>query len=451
MANAVAEREAYGPDKVPGGHSRTPKVAVGPRADRSMRWLGLVIVTVLFLVSFGLFVAGGEAQAQETVEAPDGGSQPAAEPEPAPERLTSSDAGESEPTQDPASPDSTATQTATTPEPDPTATGTISEPAPTDPVVTEPEPEPAPEPAPADEPLPDPITEPAPEPIAEPTPEPVPQPLPEPVVSQPAPDPVPQPTAEPAPEPVISQPVPEQPVPEQPTPEPASTDSALPEPAPAVAPVVPSEMSAAAPSTGSEQGLAAEPVAMSFKLSEDPVTEETYEQQPVPDAAVSGTVVEHPKHHSAPPENIMGRITSDLTQRVGELLASLPNQTAEMSGWIGNVADRMAQAVSKVLGGLLGSGNEAPNPVDEPLIPSVPLPAAPPPVPPVPVGGPSFASGSSSGWSISSASDHEKLLQQFAILILFSIVLLKGGEYRWITREPLAPSLLARPPNERPG
>ena len=173
--------------------------------------------------------------------------------------------------------------------------------------------------------------------------------------------------------------------------------------------------------------------------------EETHEQQPVPNAAA-----ESPVHRSAHSENIMEHVASDLTQTVDELLGSLPERVAEMSGWIGEVADIMAQAVSAAMDRLLG-GDAAPGPVDEPLVPYVPVPAAPPPAAPIPVGGPSFAGGSSPSWSLSSAADHEKQIQLFAVLVLFSLALMQGGERRWITHESLTPSMLARPPNERPG
>lgn len=270
------------------------------------------------------------------------------------------------------------------------------------------------------------------------------------MVTEPASEPTPEPTPEPAPVPTDG------PVSEHPAPDLAPAEPTLPEPAPQLAPdagpaPVASEMNAAVP-LRSEQSLepAAEPapVALSSKLAEEPIAEETSEPRPIPDATAPN-VAEPSTHRPPRPENSAARMAGDLARTVDKLLGSLPEQVAEISGWVGEVADGMGKAVSAAMAELFGGGEGAPSPVDVPLVPSVP--AAPVPAAPIPVGGPSVAGGSSPSWTLSSAADHEKLLQHFAVLVLFSLALLQGGERRWIAREALAPSLLARPPNERPG
>ncbi len=78
--------------------------------------------------------------------------------------------------------------------------------------------------------------------------------------------------------------------------------------------------------------------------------------------------------------------------------------------------------------------------------------AAPPPPAPVPVGGASFTGGSASGGPNASSGDHDgPSQQQFGVLDPFSFALWQGGGRTWPSREPLTPSSLARPPNDRPG
>ena len=212
---------------------------------------------------------------------------------------------------------------------------------------------------------------------------------------------------------------------------------------------------AAEPPAGS--GLAVQPhvgpapVEPSPKLDEDPTSENTPEPQPIPDAAAPDAASKSSTHRPTRPESVVGRAAGQLVRTVNELLGSLHERVAGVSERIGKAADGMARAVSAMMAGLLGGGDGASGPADEPLVPYVPVPAAPPPTAPIPVGGPSFSGGSTSSWSLSSAADHEKLLQLFAVLALFSLALMQGGERRWITREPLSPSMLARPPNDRPG
>jgi hypothetical protein len=143
-------------------------------------------------------------------------------------------------------------------------------------------------------------------------------------------------------------------------------------------------------------------------------------------------------------------VAGDPARSIDELLGSLPGLVVEISGWIGEVADAMARAVSAAMNGLLAGGGGATGPADEPVIPSAPVPAAPPTGAPVPAGGPTYFGGSSSSLSGFSHSGHDKVFQLFAVLILFSLAPLQDGERRRASREAFWPSMLARPPNERP-
>jgi hypothetical protein len=115
---------------------------------------------------------------------------------------------------------------------------------------------------------------------------------------------------------------------------------------------------------------------------------------------------------------------------------------------VGEVAGGVASGIAQAAGRLLGG---PPSPADGPLVPAG-VPATPPPAP-VPLGGSYSSGGSASGGPNASSDDHDGPSQQhqFGVLDPFSFALSRGGGRTWLSRQPLTPSSLARPPNDRPG
>lgn len=146
---------------------RVVDAAADARSHRSIRWLVLAFVGSLLITAGALIVVVGEAEAQESADAPAGDN--------------------AQPAGSNAEPSASEAESRPAPESD-------SQPA------SEPTPKSAPEPAPSDttsEPAPEPTPQPAPEPTLQPAPEPTPQPAPEPA-PQPVPEPVPEADVEPA-------------------------------------------------------------------------------------------------------------------------------------------------------------------------------------------------------------------------------------------------------------
>jgi outer membrane biosynthesis protein TonB len=138
---------------------RVVDAAADARSHRSIRWLVLAFVGSLLITAGALIVVVGEAEAQESADAPAGDN--------------------AQPAGSNAEPSASEAESRPAPESD-------SQPA------SEPTPKSAPEPAPSDT-----TSEPAPEPTPQPAPEPTPQPAPEPA-PQPVPEPVPEADVEPA-------------------------------------------------------------------------------------------------------------------------------------------------------------------------------------------------------------------------------------------------------------
>lgn len=158
--------------------------------------------------------------------------------------------------------------------------------------------------------------------------------------------------------------------------------------------------------------------------------------EPVTDSA-TGLVVSEPT-----PPDIAERLASALTRLVDGLLSSYPERAADFIGQVDDLASGLARAVS----GLLGDGDEAPSPVNDPFIP----PAAPAPATPVPSGKSSPAGGSSFGGSGSSGGASEGLHKEFGVLVPFLVPLMQGGKLSWPSREPLKPNSALLPAAERP-
>jgi hypothetical protein len=378
---------------------RVVDAAADARSHRSIRWLVLAFVGSLLITAGALIVVVGEAEAQESADAPAGdNAQPAgSNAEPSASEAESRPAPESD------------SQPASEPTPK-----SAPEPAPSD-TTSEPAPEPTPQPAP------EPTLQPAPEPTPQPAPEPAPQPVPEPVpepTSEPAPDPTPYPAAEPERDPA--------PAP-KPTPQPVSGPTPEPAPQPVPEPV---------PEADVEPAL----VALGSKLSHEPSLGQSS------DNSVPASAMATPQ--SSSPDDAADRSASELARAVGTLVDSLPDRTTEMAARAFDVVSQLARTV----GGLLGGGDRAPSPVGDPLIPpDAPAPAAPPPVAPIPVGGSSPAGAGFSGGSVPSGGASENLPQLFGVFDVLSLPLLKDSERPWTWREPLRPSSEPRPPNERPG
>jgi hypothetical protein len=196
-----------------------------------------------------------------------------------------------------------------------------------------------------------------------------------------------------------------------------------------------------------------------------------------------------------------GDLTSSLMQAAQEALGTLigvgtdgaPEPVKELFGRVAGLAAGLAHALEEVLGGLLGgseASDSASNPITQPLGFFYPyservvevlsarsfdalgdlaqaagepgLGAAPhgsgdkqgaPPVAPTPAvpgapGGTAPASYSASLGAAGSSADAFKLL--CAVLVAFSIALLRGGKL-WYHREPLGPRWVLRSALERPG
>lgn len=132
-------------------------------------------------------------------------------------------------------------------------------------------------------------------------------------------------------------------------------------------------------------------------------------------------------------------------------LHSLPEQGVKLSRWISHVANSLVQIVSGVLDRIPGGGGQAPNPGDDPLLPSdVQVPAAPPPTAPSPAGWLYIAGGFFMSGLGTFCAGYETHHLQPALLALFSAFLMKGGRHVWTFSE-LAPNSLPRLPDERPG
>jgi hypothetical protein len=171
--------------------------------------------------------------------------------------------------------------------------------------------------------------------------------------------------------------------------------------------------------------------ALISKLGNERTAEET-PRQPIPDTTMW---------------NKSGR-----SAQVEEMsLGSFTEQAVKLSHWVGHVAHRVAETVSRVLDSLLRAGGRAPGPGDDPLFPSeVHVPAAPPPTAPSPAGWFYIAGGFFMIGHGTSFAGYETLLLQPALLALFSVFLIKGGRHIWTFSE-LAPNSLPRLPDERPG
>jgi hypothetical protein len=129
----------------------------------------------------------------------------------------------------------------------------------------------------------------------------------------------------------------------------------------------------------------------------------------------------------------------------------LPERTAELlERTVGSAMAELAQATE----GVLRAGGSTAHPADNPLTP----PASPPPNAPLPEmpslpvpiapGGPAPASASYFGAS-GSSSDASQL--PFAVLVVLSVALLRGGKLVCQQREPLRPRSALRLATERPG
>lgn len=114
--------------------------------------------------------------------------------------------------------------------------------------------------------------------------------------------------------------------------------------------------------------------------------------------------------------------------------------STELMGRTAAAVGELAQAVGRVLS---DSGGVAPNQAGVPA-----TPAAPPPVPAAP---PVLPLGYSSTLLVASGSAAEAFQLLFAVLALFSIALLQGGRLSWLRRESHGPPTAVVLAIERPG
>jgi hypothetical protein len=184
------------------------------------------------------------------------------------------------------------------------------------------------------------------------------------------------------------------------------------------------------------------PITLTSELSHKPTLAEFSEQPPIPDAATRPAI--HPSRSS---DSMVERLASEFTRTVYALLGSLPEKSTQ----IVERASYMVRWLARTLSGVVGGRAGAPIPGRTPLVP-LDTPAAPPPAVPIPVGGgSSLAGGSFSGGSDTSGAQHKVQPQQFGVLKGFSVALLQGNGRTSVSRKPLAPSSVPRPPNEHPG
>jgi hypothetical protein len=115
--------------------------------------------------------------------------------------------------------------------------------------------------------------------------------------------------------------------------------------------------------------------------------------------------------------------------------------STELMGQTAAAVGELAQTVGRVLG---GSGSVASN--HEAGVPATP--AAPPPVPAAP---PVLPLGYSSSLLVVSGSAADALQLLFAVLALFSVALLQGGRLSWLRRESHGPPTAVVLAIERPG
>ena len=165
--------------------------------------------------------------------------------------------------------------------------------------------------------------------------------------------------------------------------------------------------------------------------------------QPIPESVRSSEVPVWEEEPSSAKHLVGG-----LAHAVDNLVDSYPtNNAAEaVIALVEKSTDlvaELAHSVGELLSGLFGEGTD--DPVNDPSIPTiVPMPTAPTTVP---GGGSSAAVGSFSSGSVSSGSAPVLLI---AVLVLFSIALLRG-KLSWLRSEPLRPRAGPQLAIERPG
>ena len=245
-------------------------------------------------------------------------------------------------------------------------------------------------------------------------------------------------------------------------PVPAEADEAT----PAVAPEPYPEQSApGSPRAGADLGLAvgrASTAPAPDEPASGPPPGQPPHDSPPPEAPPSG----RPAASQASPDGVVERMANGLARaadglqvavservaevlgRVSGLVAGVSGRVSDLAGWAGEVADGVVSGIAEVAGRILGGGSQ--DPADGPLVPAR-TPAVPPPAP-TPVGSFSYSGGSASGGPTFSPDDHDGPGQhQFGVLDPLSFAIWQGGGRTWPSREPLTPSSLARPPNNRPG
>jgi hypothetical protein len=468
-----------------------------------MRQLVLTIVGMV-LVTVGTVVAGSRADAQDL------GVTSTSESASVPVSASESSTSETSPVpaSEPVSSDSAPSETVADEGPDSATSDTGSESTPTEPEATEsptsdgssdasaPVTEPVvssdPGPIPVEDPAPDPTPQPPPNSLLEPAPEsstPIGTSLPPDQVSQPAPHPDPQSMPDSSSEPV-SEPVPAAeeappdsvPAPEQgsapndgnpiPVPVENASTKAIPERSTPTAlgsnpASMPARETAHASPASPQDPLASERDALESKAPEYISTRPSPEQ--IPDVLISKLSLEAPLGEntglsepngaespvirtSRSSYHVAEHAASGFQKAIATLLGSVPAQAAGLAGWVGKVAngvaDSVANGIAKAAGWLLDSVPQ--RPADTSPLPAQ-IPLAPPPAP-VPAGGLFFSASFSSGGPHPSASNHGGPTQvQFGILNPFSFAPSQGDGRVWLSREGLTPTSLARPPNDRPG
>jgi hypothetical protein len=128
-------------------------------------------------------------------------------------------------------------------------------------------------------------------------------------------------------------------------------------------------------------------------------------------------------------------------QRLDAFYYDYEQTSTELMGQTAAAVGELAQTVGRVLG---GSGSVAPS--QEAGVPATP--AAPPPVPAAP---PVLPLGYSSSLLVVSGSAADALQLLFAVLALFSVALLQGGRLSWLRRESHGPPTAVVLAIERPG